>query len=76
MSAHDVTGTVTRAHGERFERVALACSCGVPIPAFKRRHNGESPVRDAAGFPVATGNELRQMAAQARSAHARAGVSW
>lgn len=73
-TAHNLTATVTRAHGEPTERVTLACSCGLPIPAYKRRHNAESPARDAAGFPITTGNQAREMYAHANQAHARAGV--
>lgn len=76
LAAHDIGVTVTRSHGERLERVALTCSCGVKIPAYRRTHAGDSPVRDAAGFPAMTGDQLREVRAHIAQAHARAGVSW
>lgn len=69
---HTLTATVTRSHGEPTERVNLECGCGVKTH-YRRRHN-DSPVKNAAGFPVTTGNQSREMAAQGRQAHVRAGV--
>ena len=74
MSAdtHTIYATITRSHGEPTETVNLTCNCGVK--AHYRRRHSDSPVKGSAGFPVSTGNQSREMAAQARQAHARAGV--
>lgn len=71
--SHEIQATVTRSHGETLERVELTCTCGVKTH-YRRRHNAQSPVRDAAGFPAPTGNQGREMVAQGRMAHAKAGV--
>lgn len=76
MSAHELSATVVRPAGESFERVALECSCGVPVPTYRRTANRDANApRNAAGFRIDTPAQVDEMRAHARQAHARQGAN-